>query len=37
MTVDVILTLSVWLTDQDGELLDLHGDKLTIRFHLRER
>ena len=28
--VDVISTLSVWLTDQ-------HGEELNIRFHLRER
>ena len=37
VTVDVISTLSVWLTDKDGELLDLRGEKLTILFHLRER
>ena len=37
VTVDVISTLSVWLADQDGEHLDLRGEKLTIRFHLRER
>ena len=37
VTVDVILTLSVWLTAQHGKLLDLRGDELTIRFHLRER
>ena len=37
VTVDVISTLLVWLTDQNGELLDLRGDELTIRFHLRER
>ena len=37
VTVDVISTLSVWLTAQDGEHLDLRGEKLTIRFHLRER
>ena len=37
MTVDVISTLSVWLTDQDGDHLDLRGRKLTIRFQLRER
>ena len=37
LTVDVISTLSVCLTDQDGEHLDLRGEKLTIRFHLRER
>ena len=37
VTVDVISTLSVWLTDQHGELLDLRGEQLTISFHLRER
>ena len=37
VTVDGISTLSVWLTDQDGEHLDLRGEKLAIRFHLRER
>ena len=37
VTVDVISTLSVWLTVQDGKAMDLHGEELTIRFHLRER
>ena len=37
VTVDVISNLSVWLTDQHGRLLDLRGEELTIRFHLRER
>ena len=37
VTVDAITTLSVWLTDQHGKLLDLRGEELTIRFHLRER
>ena len=37
VTVDIISTLSVWLTDQHGKLLDLRGEELTIRFHLRER
>ena len=37
VTVDVISTLSVWLTDQRGELLDLRGEELIILFHLRER
>ena len=36
MTIDVISTLSVWLMDQHGKLLDLRGEELTIRFHLRE-
>ena len=37
VTIDVISTLSVWLTDQHGKLLDLRGEELTIRFHLRKR
>ena len=37
VTVDVISTLSVWLTDQHGDLLDLRREELTIHFHLRER
>ena len=36
VTVDVISTLSVWLTDQHGKLLDLRGEELNMRFHLRE-
>ena len=36
VTVDVISTLSVWLTDQQGELLDSRGEELTIGFPLRE-
>ena len=32
VTVDVISTLSVWLMDQDGKVLDPRGEKLTIRF-----
>ena len=37
MTVDVILTLSVWSTDQNEELLDLRTEELTIRFHLQSK
>ena len=37
LPVTVISTLSVWLIDQRGELLDLRGEELVIRFHLRER
>ena len=37
VTVGIISTLSVWLMDQHGKLLDLRGDELTIHFHLRER
>ena len=37
VTVDVISTLSMWLAEKHGKLLDLHGGELTIRFHRRER
>ena len=37
VTVDVSSTVSVWQTDQDGKVLDLRGEELTIRVHLRER
>ena len=32
VTVDVISTLSVWLSDQHGKLLDLRGEELTCVF-----
>ena len=32
---DVIRRISVWLTDQHGNLLDLAKEAVTIRFHLR--
>ena len=35
ITVDVNSTFPVWSTDQHGKLLDLRGEELTIRFHLR--
>ena len=37
VTVDLISTLSVWLADQHGKLLDLRGEESTTRFHLRGR
>ena len=36
VTVDVISTLPVWLTNQDGKVLDQRGEELRIRFHLRK-
>ena len=36
LTVDTIQRMSTWLTDQDSLPLDLQGETLTIRFHLRE-
>ena len=32
---DIIRHMTVWLTDQDQNLLDLREEVLTIRFHLR--
>ena len=32
---DVIRRISVWLTDQNGDLLNLTNEAVTIRFHLR--
>lgn len=31
---DRISTIRIWLTDQDGKLINLRGEKLTINFHL---
>ena len=36
ITVNTIYYMKVWLTDQDYNPLDLRGEELTIRFHLRE-
>jgi len=32
----VISRMRVWLTDQNGNLIDLRGESLTIRIHVRE-
>ena len=36
VTVNIIYRMTVWLTDQDYNPLDLQGEKLTVRLHLRE-
>ena len=36
ITIDTIYRMTTWLTDQDNIKLDLRGETLTIRFHLRE-
>ena len=36
ITLDVINSLRVSITDQDDHLLNLRKEKLTIRFHIRE-
>ena len=37
VTVDVITHLHCWLTDQNNKPLNLRGELLTVRLHLRER
>lgn len=36
LTSDTIFTLETSLTDQDGNDLNLRGEELTMRFHIRE-
>jgi hypothetical protein len=36
VTLDTIHSLESSLTDQNGNLLNLRGEKLTMRFHIRE-
>ena len=37
LTLDVITSLQIWLTDQNNTLLNLRGERITVRLHLRER
>ena len=36
LTVDTIYRMRTWLSDQDNYTLDLRGEVVTIRFHVRE-
>ena len=36
VTLDRISSMETRLTDQNGNLLNLRGEELSIRFHLRE-
>ena len=36
ITSDTILSITIWLTDQNGNELNLRGENLSMRFHLRE-
>ena len=36
ITSDTIHSNSIWLTDQNGNELNLRGDNLSMRFHVRE-
>ena len=35
VTLSVISRMTCWITDQDGNALDLQGDELTLTFHLK--
>ncbi len=37
LTMSVIPSMTVWITDQNGKILDLRGEELTITFHIRKR
>ena len=37
ITLHVIHSIQITLEDQDGNQLDLRGEKITIRFHIREK
>ena len=36
ITADTIHSITIWLTDQNGNELNLRGANLSMRFHLRE-
>ena len=36
ITADTIYSITIWLTDQNGNELNLRGENLSMRFHLRE-
>ena len=36
ITSDTIHSIAIWLTDQNGNEINLRGENLSMRFHLRE-
>ena len=36
ITADTIHSITIWLKDQNGNELNLRGENLSMRFHLRE-
>ena len=36
VTADTIHSITIWLTDQNGNELNLRGENLSMRFHRRE-
>ena len=37
ITLHVIHSIQITLEDQDGNQLDLRGENITIRFHIKEK
>ncbi len=37
LAISVIPSMTVWITDQSGKILDLRGEELTLTFHIRKR
>ena len=37
LTMDVISSMTSWLTDQIGNEFDLRGEELTLTFHIRKK
>ena len=37
ITMSIISSMTVWITDQENNLLDLRGEQLTLTFHIRKR
>ena len=36
ITADTIHSITIWLIDQNGNEINLRGENLSMRFHLRE-
>ena len=36
ITADIIHSIIIWLTDQNGNELNLRGENLSMRYHLRD-
>ena len=37
ITLSIISSMTVWITDERNKLLDLRGEELTLTFHIRKR
>ena len=37
LSLSVISSMTAWITDQEGRILDLLGQRLTLSFHIRKR